>query len=326
MRNLLAKILRSFRHRNSSGAGDESPICSMALSSDATAFEACREELAKYTSLQFVPPGHFYSPIVLPEPDSQYSSLTLDQVSFAGIDFRIDSQKELLLSPRFKEIYEMLPFPEEKTDGFRFYYSNPAFSYSDAISLFFVLMHFKPATVIEVGSGYSSALMLDTFDRFFPKPPAVTFIEPYPQLLFSLFMERDASCFRVVDCDLQKLPLEQFKSLSVDDILFIDSTHVVKSGSDVNYIFSLILPALRPGVLIHFHDIFSSFEYPMSWIEEGRNWNEVYMLRNFLQYNTSFEIVFFDELLGTIFPEIIAENYPLMSRNKGGSIWLRKTK
>lgn len=324
VRELIAK-LRAFS-RASAGRDSLAKAEPPGSSSDVITLDACKAELNKFTRLQFVPPGHFYSPIVAPDSQSRYSRLSIDQVAEAGIDFQLEKQKELLLSPEFKEIYDQLPFPEEKTDRYRFFYHNPAFSYSDAISLFFMLRHFKPSSVIEVGSGYSSALMLDTFDHFFPHPPAVTFIEPFPQLLRSLFVQRDKDSCRVIATDLQKVPLETFKTLDRNDILFIDSTHVAKSGSDVNYVISQVLPCLRPGTLIHFHDIFSDFEYPDSWIEEGRNWNEVHMLRSFLQFNTTFEILFFDELLVTAFPETIAEKYPLMCRNKGGSLWLRKTK
>lgn len=325
MREIVARFLRTFPSRVAASPSSDA-LSSPSSSSGVPELEACHAELAKYTKLQFVPPGHFYSPIVLPEAHSSYSGLSLEQVQAAGIDFRLESQKQLLLSPEFRAIYDELPFPDQKTEGFRYFYLNPAFSYSDAISLFFMLRHFKPSSVIEVGSGYSSALMLDTFDRFFDKPPSVTFIEPYPQLLRSLFVDTDHVACRVLESDLQAVPLETFSSLERDDILFIDSTHVAKSGSDVNYVIAQILPSLRAGVLIHIHDIFSAFEYPAAWIEEGRNWNEVHLLRSFLQFNNAFEIVFFDELLGTVLPEIVAQNYPLMARNKGGSIWLRKVR
>jgi hypothetical protein len=322
VRDQFSGLIRSFRAR----IGADPAVGQQGSSPAALKLEleACQAELKEYQSLQFVPPGHFYSPIVEPEPDSTYSFLNLEQVEQAGINLRVEGQKDLLFSPEFRRIYDELPFPELKSTGFRFYYENPAYSYSDAITLFFMLRHCNPASIIEVGSGFSSALMLDTVDRFFSVPPSLTFIEPYPQLLRSLFLANDHATCRVIDSDLQRVPLETFGSLGRNDILFIDSTHVAKSGSDVNYVFSQIIPSLSAGVLIHFHDMFSGFEYPEGWISEGRNWNELYVMRSFLQYNSSFEVVLFDELLGTLFPDLISEHYPLMARNKGGSIWLRK--
>ncbi|MFI5045941.1 MAG: class I SAM-dependent methyltransferase, partial [Acidimicrobiia bacterium] len=102
----------------------------------------------------------------------------------------------------------------------------------------------------------------------------------------------------------------------------IDSTHVSRVGSDVNYEIFEVLPALQPGVYVHFHDIFYPFEYPLQWVEEGRGWNEAYVLRAFLEYNDEFEIVLFNDLLALRAAEKIAREIPLWTR--GGSLWLRK--
>jgi len=112
--------------------------------------------------------------------------------------------------------------------------------------------------------------------------------------------------------------------LGENDLLVIDSTHVLKTGSDVDRIFAEILPRLKQGVLIHFHDIFYPFEYPIDWVRQGRAWNEIYALRTFLQYNTTFRIVFFNTCLELLIPEYFAEKMPLCLKNTGGSIWLRK--
>ena len=92
----------------------------------------------------------------------------------------------------------------------------------------------------------------------------------------------------------------------------------------MNYIFSKILPILNKGVIIHFHDIFLDFEYPEIWIKEGRNWNESYVLRSFLQYNNDYEILLFNSLVNSIYSDEVRAKYPLMSKNHGGGIWIRK--
>ena len=112
----------------------------------------------------------------------------------------------------------------------------------------------------------------------------------------------------------------------MNDILFIDSTHVSKLGSDVNRIFFEILPTLQPGVLIHFHDIFWPFEYPSDWVKKGFAWNEAYILRAFLEFNDSFEIIFFASFLHTHHHAWFQENMPLWLKNSGGNIWLRRRK
>ena len=110
-----------------------------------------------------------------------------------------------------------------------------------------------------------------------------------------------------------------------NDVLFIDSTHVSKVGSDVNYIFFEILPRLRSGVHIHFHDIFYPFEYPKEWVYEGRNWNEIYMLRAFLQYNSDFQITYFQHMMTQRHRAFFQERMPLSVKNLGGNIWLKRT-
>ena len=123
---------------------------------------------------------------------------------------------------------------------------------------------------------------------------------------------------------VQDVDLSTFAALGQRDILFVDSTHVAKIGSDVNHIMFTILPMLQAGVHIHFHDIFYGFEYPMEWIYNGRAWNEAYLLRAFLQYNPAFRIVFFNTFLEHFFEREFARHMPLCLKNPGGSLWLRK--
>jgi hypothetical protein len=107
-------------------------------------------------------------------------------------------------------------------------------------------------------------------------------------------------------------------------MLIIDSTHVSKTGSDVNHIFFEVLPALASGVLIHFHDIFYPFEYDKEWILGGRSWNEAYLLKAFLQYNDSFKIILFTRFLDEFYQEYFAKEMPLSQQDRGGSIWIKR--
>ena len=109
-------------------------------------------------------------------------------------------------------------------------------------------------------------------------------------------------------------------------ILFIDSTHVSKIGSDVNSLLFDILPKLNRGVYVHFHDVFYPFEYPQEWVYQGLAWNEAYILRAFLQHNDAFKIVFFNTYLELFYREKFENSMPLCLKNPGGSIWLTKTK
>ena len=123
---------------------------------------------------------------------------------------------------------------------------------------------------------------------------------------------------------LQSVDLEVFRQLHSGDFLFIDSTHVARAGSDVNYLLSDVLPALAQGVIVHIHDIFYPFEYDPAWVLEGRDWNEAYMLRAFLQYNNTFEILLFTSYLEHHHAAGLADALPEAPKNSGGGIWLRK--
>ncbi|NEQ44789.1 MAG: class I SAM-dependent methyltransferase [Leptolyngbya sp. SIOISBB] len=272
----------------------------------------------------FVPPGHYYSPI----PDlAEISSKEADIFApppkeISGINMHEDEQLKLL--HQFIPFYREIPFQATSKEGLRYYFENPSYSYSDAIFLYCMIRHTNPKTIIEVGSGFSSCVSLDTRDQYLDQTVQTIFIEPYPQLLESLVRPEDHQTMTLIPSPLQDVNLEVFEQLKPNDILFIDSTHVSKIGSDVNYLFFEILPRLSSGVYIHFHDIFFPFEYPKTWLYEGRAWNEAYLLRGFLQYNDAFDIVLMNTFMEYFHASFFAENMPLCLKNPGGSIWLRK--
>ena len=244
------------------------------------------------------------------------------QKKIPGINLNEEAQLELF--EEFSKYYLSLPFYPHKRENLRYFYENNSYSYSDAICLYCTINHAKPKKIIEVGSGYSSCLILDTNDLIFDSTISCSFIEPYPQLLLSLIKDSDRDKIEIIQKKLQNVEVSKFSELNAGDILFIDSTHVSKIDSDVNHIFFEVLPTLKKGVYIHFHDIFYPFEYPKEWILEGRAWNEAYMLRAFLQHNQDYEIVFFNTFLELFYKDKFVEKMPLCMKNMGGSIWLKK--
>ena len=157
-------------------------------------------------------------------------------------------------------------------------------------------------------------------------PFHITHIEPYPALLHSLLKQSDidSPLTRILPHRLQEIDICIFEELEANDILFIDSTHIAKINSDVNRIFFEILPRLKRGVYIHFHDIFYPFSYPNDWLRDKNSWNEAYVLRAFLSFNSAFEIVFFNTCLNHLYKNEFAAALPLSQKNTGGSLWLRK--
>jgi hypothetical protein len=130
----------------------------------------------------------------------------------------------------------------------------------------------------------------------------------------------------VVDALAQDVPLPEFSKLAAGDMLFIDSSHVAKTGSDVNFLVFEVLPILQPGVIVHVHDILWPFEYPQEWVVKLRwSWNEAYLLRAFLQFNTAFEIMLFNSYVGERRRSFLEKRMPL-ALSIGGLVWLAAMK
>ena len=284
-----------------------------------------KEKTELYKKSNFFEPGHFYSPIPNVEliKNNEKKVFSRNNVLY-GIDLNENTQFKYLNS--IKSYYKELPFEEEAKEGLRYKYNNSSYGFSDAIFLFGMIRTLKPKKIIEVGCGFSSCVTLDTNELFFNNNIETTFIEPYPKLFYSLIKEEDVENTELIQSKLQDVDLSMFKDLKENDILFIDSTHVSKFDSDVNYLIHTILPNLNKGVYIHFHDIFYPFEYHKPWILEGRAWNEMYVLRAFLQFNDSFEIILFNTFLEEKYEDIFLKDMPLCLKNRGGSLWIKKVK
>jgi len=284
------------------------------------------EKVKEYEKHMCFPAGHYYSPVVNVDEIKQREHeiwKTISPSTLPGIDLNVSAQLKLV--KEFTKTYQEIPFPESKNEKFRYYYENPFFSYSDGIFLYSFIRHFKPSRIIEIGSGFSSALILDTLQCLNRPQIKVSFIEPYPDRLYSLITEKDKQQVTIFEKNLQQIEISFFQQLHENDILFVDSTHVAKTGSDVNYLVFEILPSLKKGVLIHFHDIFYPFEYPKDWVFGGRSWNEDYMLRSFLMYNDNFKIMLSPHFIYQQHNQSLA-NMPNCYKNSGGSIWIQKVK
>ena len=198
----------------------------------------------------------------------------------------------------------------------------------DARLLHYFLQKNKPKKIIEIGSGNSTLLTYNT-KQIFNLNVDIICIEPYPKDYLKK-LHKEGKITLIQDC-LQNVDLKIFTTLTQNVILFIDSSHVLKLDSDVMFYFTKIFPLLKKNVLVHIHDIFFPYDYPLGWLKKGRFWNEQYFLYIFLQYNTKYSIKFCnsyslfkykDEL------EKIQKNTYEKKNNlvngvfSGGSIWL----
>ena len=287
-----------------------------------------RNKLNKVLFISGFEPGHFYSPIPDLNEVKEYEQVIWGERNLPGIDMNTAFQLQLL--EEFKTHYNDYLYNKPGVDLTKLRYQKDGawYRYSDCVFLHSVLMHFKPERMIEIGSGHSSALTLDVNEQYLNNELKITFIEPYPkERLLKIMTTEDHKRHEIIEKKAQEVGIDKFKTLGKNDILFIDTTHVSKVGSDVNYLFLEILPQLNSGVLIHIHDIFYPFELPKHWIQENRwFWNENYLLHAFLINNKEFEIIAFNSYTQKLKKDWFAKEMPecLIGNDDTGSIWLRK--
>jgi hypothetical protein len=291
--------------------------------------ESCKEAQERAANIkgipqQLFPPGHYYSPVVNPT-DLKASSFDRIRKADQLLALDIDYSK---MSQVFDDIVRStsdLTFPTTRSDDYRYYSENHMYGMGDAIFLAGMIRLLRPSKIIEVGSGFSSAVVLDTLDRTPELSPELTFVEPYPKRLMELLSANDSARVKIINEGVQEVPFSTFEELDNGDILFLDTTHISKTGSDVNHEIFHILPRLKAGVVVHFHDFFDNFEYPDQWIyEENRSWNEMYLVRAFLMYNKTFEIFFANQAFVWRNHDIVQQRCPAAATNPGGGLWLRK--
>ena len=269
--------------------------------------------------------GHYYSPIVDPATVTTYVSERRNQqpenLSGILIDKAEIEANFATLAPQISTC----PFAPLETPNFRYFFNNTSFPASDALILYSMVRTYKPRQIIEIGSGYSTACMLDAAEQGSLSPFNLTCIDPDCERLRSRLRSGDEQRTTILEKSVQEIPLSTFRQLRSGDILFIDSTHVLKTGSDVHYELFEVLPSLAPGVFVHFHDIQYPFEYPNDWIFQGNySWNETYALRAFLMYNRVFKIHMWSSMLAQTQPQLMDNTSPWLRPNPGGSLWLRR--
>lgn len=269
------------------------------------------------------PPGHYFSPVVDPDLVRDYvaANRRASQFGLPGIDFPLAEMEAFW--QRNADLIRATPFPEKPDPAFRYNITGGPYGPGDSATLRAMIADKRPKRIIEVGSGYTSAVMMDTADELGLTDLRITCIEPYPARLRSLLRPGDEKRLEIIERGVQGAPLEMFAALEPNDIMFIDSTHVLKTGSDVHYELFYILPALRKGVVVHFHDVRWPIEYSDKQIfEKNYSWNEVYGLQAFLMYNARFRVIFSGSFLAEHRPDMIRETYAPYMRNPGSALWL----
>jgi predicted O-methyltransferase YrrM len=286
--------------------------------------DAAELALSEANAKLFVPPGHFYSPIVDPaEADEHLTRLERRPTATSLPDVKINREAMVDTWNAMLPFLTTLAFPEKTSEEFRYAFDNPSYSWGDASILHAMIRRQMPRRIVEIGCGWSSACIVDTVERHC-NSTRLTFVDPYPGLLHTLIGKTELD-HEIIELPIQRVPGAVFETLGAGDILFIDSTHVMRTGNDVCFELFEILPQLVPGTLVHFHDMFWPFEYPRRWVlEEKMSWNELYGVRAFLSNNEKWEIVFFNDYFGKIEKSLVQATYPDFLKNAGGALWLRR--
>ncbi|MDR3718469.1 MAG: hypothetical protein P4K98_06680 [Bryobacteraceae bacterium] len=274
----------------------------------------------------WAPPGHVYSPIT--DPNDPFVRQTEIQ-DLAALndrpDLPLDEPAQLRLLGWLGEHGSRFPFQSGPAPEWRYHTGNGHFGHADAALMFSMLLEYKPSHLIEIGCGFSSLLVMDVNDRFLDHSLEATFFDPRPDAILALLTPMDAYRERVQTRRSQDVDCSVFSQLGRGDILSLETSHVAKTGSDVCDILFRILPSLAPGVLVHIHDIYYPFEYPEAWVvQDNRSWNGAYLLRAFLQFNSNFRVLFFNDLMARKYPEQMSAAFPGMEDTQASSIWIEK--
>jgi hypothetical protein len=274
-----------------------------------------RRELFRYWERHgfHVSPVHFYEPI--PDTRSLPETLWSQPSELVGIDMNDSIQLELLRShfTKFRDEYNNLPI--EPPPG-----QKRPFRGVDALVAYCMIRHFKPELIVEVGSGWSSLVLGQVAAK--NKNSALICIDPFPS---GVVHKGFPGLRSLIEKKIQDIDLEFFSRLGSGDVLFIDSSHTVKIGGDVNYLFLEVLPRLRPGVIVHVHDIFLPFEYRRDWVlDEFRFWTEQYILQAFLTCNSQFDVLLANSYLNHYHQQELKAAFPGLSSWAGGSFWMRR--
>jgi hypothetical protein len=229
--------------------------------------------------------NHYY------EPQFDFSHcdapLSMDR-TLPGIDWNAESQLAVLAGFTFAD--ELADTPLDKPDRLEFYMNNSAFVPGDAEIWYHWIRKNKPSRIIEIGSGNSTLMARKAIRK--NRELQSTYqcehicVEPYEMPWL------ENSGVSLIRSRVEDVDLAFFNQLEANDVLFIDSSHVIRPTGDVVFEYLQILPTLREGVVVHIHDIFSPRNYPQHWVkDEVRLWNEQYLLETILSYSASWKVI-----------------------------------
>ncbi len=238
-----------------------------------------------------------------------------------GVDLNVKGQLEFLKSLNRGD--ELLDLTARSLDSFGFAFGNGTFESGDAEFWYQLIRQVKPARIYEIGSGNSTRLAMRAIKKNQEEDGDYSCrhlcIEPYEMQWL------DSSGVEVIREKVENLDLSLFEDLDEGDILFIDSSHIIRPQGDVLFEYLNILPTLKKGVIVHIHDIFTPKNYLASWlIDDARLWNEQYLLEAFLTQNNNWKVLSALNFLKHKYFEELNEICPFLRKDREpGSFYIQ---
>jgi len=272
--------------------------------------------------------NHYYQPI--PDTRTLRPELWERDSDLVGIDVNEEKQLELLsdFAGQYKTEYDSLALSKEQTTRpYEFYIDNRAFRAVDAEILYCMIRKYRPQKIFEAGSGYSTYLLAKAVlqnKKINNVECELVVFDPYPN---DVIKAGFPGLSKTISARIQDVPLSKFSELKENDILFIDSSHVLTIGSDVQYLYLDAIPRLNKGVVVHIHDILLPMEYPKGWVlKEHYFWNEQYVLQAFLSFNSAFEVIWAGRFMHLKHPDKLVDAFASCERvgSQPGSFWIRR--
>lgn len=264
---------------------------------------------------------HYYSPI--PDLAQLPTDTWTREAELPGVSFDPGGGLEYVRNELAPYLAEYQPPEQPLADPRRYHLNNGFYESLDAELLYAMVRRWSPNQIIELGSGMSTLVIGDARERNGQAPrDGYTVFDPYarPDLIPALGRVANLRAVSATD-----VPLDEFDALTAGDLLFVDTTHTVKIGGDVNRVILDVMPRLAPGVIVHVHDIYLPWEYPQEFFAERRFfWAEQYLLQAFLAFNDQFEVLFGAHALARLYPEEMAFLVPNMRYGKPSAFWLRR--
>jgi predicted O-methyltransferase YrrM len=242
----------------------------------------------------------------------------------AGLEFDGASSLRFVRDELAEFIAEFAPPHDPTGDPAEYYLGNDLYAGLDADTLYAMVRRFRPRRIVELGSGMSSLVIARARERNGDLDDSVH--EVYDPFAREDLMPALARLCRLHRISATDVPLEAFEQLGAGDILFVDTTHTVKLGGDVNRVVLEILPRLARGVLVHFHDIYLPYEYPREFFTElGFSWAEQYLVQAFLAFNGAYEVLFGTALLARDHRPEVARFAPNVAHAvRPSAFWIRR--